>query len=214
MRDMSPTPWQVPRRIDTARLTLRCYELEDVDAMNAVIPAESERLAQFVPWARSEPITKEQRAEVLAGFIREFDAQERFRFGVFDRSSGEYLGGTGLHPRLGSEALEIGYWIRSDREGRGLVREAVAAQARIALEHLGAARVEIRCAPTNVRSRRVPEALGFVLVDTRIESFGSEQRRELAEIWQFARESLPSSPVALAPAPRVITSPVQATEPA
>lgn len=195
--------YRVPHRIDTDRLTLRCYEPRDVDAMSAVISAERERLARFMPWARAEPVTDERRAQIVTTFIREFEARENFTYGIFDRSTGEYLGGTGLHPRIDPRALEIGYWIRADREGQGLIREAVAAQARVALETLDAAWVEIRCDPDNARSRRVPEALGFALVDTRVDACGADQHRELVEIWQFARESMAASPLALTPRPRL-----------
>ncbi|MFN3866924.1 MAG: GNAT family N-acetyltransferase, partial [Demequina sp.] len=196
----------VPPRIDTERLTLRCYEPTDVDAVHAVIVAERERLGVFMPWARSEPITREQRADLLHTFIREFEAHENFTFGIFDRDSGEYLGGTGMHTRIGPDALEIGYWIRADREGQGLVREAVAAQARVALEQLGAAWVEVRCDPDNSRSRRVPESLGFTLTDTRVDACGADQHREFVEIWQLTRGDLAGSPVASTARPTTIES--------
>lgn len=186
----------VPRRIDTERLTLRCYEPTDLAAMSDVITAERDRLAVFMPWARAEPITARARAELVTTFIREFETRENFTFGIFDRETGEYVGGTGMHTRLGPDAFEIGYWIRADREGQGLVSEAVAAQARVALETLEADWVEIRCDPANARSRRVPESLGFTLVDTRVDACGADQHRELVEIWQLRREDLPGSPVA------------------
>ncbi|WP_062134753.1 GNAT family N-acetyltransferase [Demequina aestuarii] len=193
----------VPRRIDTERLTLRCYEPADLDSMSAVITAERDRLAVFMPWARSEPISPRERAEVVATFIREFDERENFTFGMFDRQSGEYVGSTGMHTRLGPDAFEIGYWIRADREGTGLIREAVAAQTWVALETLGAAWVEIRCDPANARSRRVPDSLGFTLADTRVDACGADQHREFVEIWQLSRDALSASAVASMPRPMV-----------
>ena len=51
-------------------------------------------------------------------------------------------------------------------EGHGYVTEAVQLLARLAFDRLGANRVEIYVDPQNVRSRSVPERLGFVLEGT------------------------------------------------
>lgn len=41
--------------------------------------------------------------------------------------------------------------------------EAVEALTMFAVKEFGAKRVEIRCDPENIRSRRIPEKLGFIL---------------------------------------------------
>ena len=61
--------------------------------------------------------------------------------------------------------LEVGYWLRADAEGRGIMTAAVRRVTRIAFEVDGAERVVIRCHPDNVRSAAVPERLGFRLVE-------------------------------------------------
>lgn len=62
------------------------------------------------------------------------------------------VGGTGLHTRVGPDAFEIGYWIRTDAAGAGLATEASAALTRTALELCGAERVELRIDPRNEAS--------------------------------------------------------------
>ena len=81
--------------------------------------------------------------------------------GIFERDESRVLGGSGLHTRHGPEALEIGYWLRADSEGKGLASEAAAALTRVAFERCGVDRVEVRIDPANERSQRVPERLGF-----------------------------------------------------
>ena len=190
----------VPARIETERLVVRVYSAEDADALDAVIPANREHLRRFLPWAEREPLSPTDRAALIARFVQEFDAQEDFTMGVFDRADGTYLGGTGLHTRIGPDALEIGYWIRADREGSGLVTEAVAALVQVTLGHLGARWAEVRCEPANLRSRAVPERLGFTLSDTRVDACGTD-RTELIEIWQLRAEDLAGSAAARAPRP-------------
>jgi RimJ/RimL family protein N-acetyltransferase len=74
------------------------------------------------------------------------------------------VGGSGLHridwsvPRF-----EIGYWCRTGFAGHGYITEAVRGITRLAFDHLGARRLEIRSDPLNRRSASVAERVGFRL---------------------------------------------------
>jgi ribosomal-protein-serine acetyltransferase len=74
----------------------------------------------------------------------------------------EVAGGVGLshhEPLLAS--AQIGYWIRSDLAGRGLMTEAAALVVEFAFDDLDLHRIELRAAPDNVASVRIAEKLGF-----------------------------------------------------
>jgi RimJ/RimL family protein N-acetyltransferase len=114
-----------------------------------------------MPWTASEPQTVEQKVELLRHFRGNFDLGRDFVYGIFDPDEAEVVGGTGLHTRVGPDALEIGYWIRASRIGEGLATEVTAAQTRAAFEVCGVDRVEIRIDPANERSARIPVKLGF-----------------------------------------------------
>jgi len=58
---------------------------------------------------------------------------------------------------------EIGYWLREDRQGRGIITGCCRALVGHALDDLGLNCVRIAVAVDNARSRRVPERLGFRL---------------------------------------------------
>lgn len=187
--------WQMPDAVRTERLLLRNYVPGDVPAMDAVIPANRAHLATFLPWARDEPVGRARRAELVAQFRREFAARQTFTFGIF-LTEGSYIGGTGLHARIGPGALEIGYWIARDDQGHGYVTEAASALTRVGLFYAGAGRIEIRCEPENARSRRVPERLGYRLVDTRVDACGGDGREELVEIWEMTVDAFWTSTAA------------------
>lgn len=55
----------------------------------------------------------------------------------------------------------IGYWLGERWRGNGLMSEAVACLVKYGFQALGLNRIEIRVAPENERSRRIPERLGF-----------------------------------------------------
>jgi RimJ/RimL family protein N-acetyltransferase len=85
-----------------------------------------------------------------------------YAYGVFEKSSGRYLGGTGLHRIDWSiPCFEIGYWLRVSAHGQGFITDSTRLLTKAAFETLGAARVEIRCDSSNAKSANVPIRLGF-----------------------------------------------------
>jgi RimJ/RimL family protein N-acetyltransferase len=69
----------------------------------------------------------------------------------------------GLYRRVGPRALEIGYWVRTDLEGRGIATEAAALLTHAGLGLPGIDRMEIRCDPDHTASAAVPRKLGYHL---------------------------------------------------
>ncbi len=159
MSGTPPSP-RAPYRIETERLVLRPYGPEDAEALRATTARCKEHLLPFMPWARFEPQTLEQKSELILAFRARYDSREDYVLGMFD-TAGRLVGGTGLHPRLGPGAMELGYWITPENEGQGFVTEAVKALCRVAFDGLGVDLVAVRMAPENERSIRIPERLGF-----------------------------------------------------
>jgi len=145
-------------RILTRRLTLRCYELGDAPQVKAAVDRNREHLAEM-PWIRFEPQTLDEKLQLLRRFRGEFDLDQDYTYGIF--LGDQYIGGTGLHTRVGPNAREIGYWIAREHAGQGLATEAAAALTRVGFEVDGVARIEIHCAPWNRASARVAEKLGY-----------------------------------------------------
>ena len=148
-------------RIETERLVIRCYQPGDAHMMHAAITGSIEHLRPWLPWARQEPKELEGMAEFIRMFRGQFDLGQDAVYGIFDKTESEQIGGTGLHNRIGKEAREIGYWINVKHANKGYATEAVRALLRIAFEIEQMQRLEIRCDPENVFSRRIPLRLGF-----------------------------------------------------
>jgi len=72
----------------------------------------------------------------------------------------------------GKRSIEIGYWLRSEYQGRGLMTAAAETLCRMAFGQMGMENVEIKCAAGNLRSNRIPLRLGFRL--DRIEVRGEQ----------------------------------------
>ena len=155
-----------PERIvlDAPRIVLRRHGLDDIDPLQAVLEGSRDHLRPFMPWA-------DQARDETAGFVRraidEWDRGENFNYLVTKSGQGtsgeEILGGCGLHRRGGPGEIEIGYWLRPDATGRGLMTAAAAVLTDVSFATLALPRVEIRCDQANVRSAAVPRRLGFFL---------------------------------------------------
>jgi RimJ/RimL family protein N-acetyltransferase len=184
-------------RIETPRLVIRCWRPEDAALLGAAIEASLEHLRPWMPWARDEPRGLTAQTALLRRFRREFDEGKDFVYGILDPGETEVLGGTGLHPRVGKDALEIGYWIRVGHTNRGLATEAAAALTRVAFEVSGTRRVEIHCDPANAPSAAVAAKLGFTHAATRQEGGGSagEGPRDVM-IWLLSAEDYPGTAAA------------------
>lgn len=154
----------LPETVTSARLTMRVWRHEDAPALSRAVNESLEHLHEWMPWASADTDV-----EHYEGFIEERRVQWRdggdATYGVF---AGDLaVGGTGLHRRAGPGILEIGYWIHVDHVRRGYATELSSALTDAAFGVEGIDRVEIRHDRANVRSRAVPERLGFTLVDER-----------------------------------------------
>lgn len=154
-------PLDPPYAIRTARLLVRCWDPRDAPLLKEAIDTSLEHLRPWMPWAHNEPQPLPEKARLLRRFRGQFDLGQNFIFGIFSSDESEVVGGTGLHPRVGDDAFEIGYWIRSSRIREGLATEATAALTRVAFVVCGVERIEIHVDPANAASLAVPRRLGF-----------------------------------------------------
>ena len=139
-------------------LEVRQYTLDDVPAMHEAIIESLDHLRPWMPWVALEPLTLPQRAAMVRRWLDE--GTENLVIVV----DGIYVGGTGLHNRIGPTGREIGYWVRASMIGRGIATEAARQLTEQALAIPGVEHVEIHHDKANLASRRVPEKLGYTLM--------------------------------------------------
>ena len=158
-----PETTQVPpERIDLPAVgaLLRRHRLDDLDAVQAAIEMSRDHLRPWMPWADQ---SRQDTATFLARSVADWEAGKDFGYVVTDLDDGSVLGGTGLHGRLGADALEIGYWRRVDAAGRGLVTTWSEALTLAGFALPGIERMEIHCDVANEPSAAVARRLGYTL---------------------------------------------------
>jgi ribosomal-protein-serine acetyltransferase len=113
-----------------------------------------------VEWASTD-----RTVETTLGFIRATRRQiadnDGLQTAVVD-PGGAIVGVVGVHHLdWANGKTSIGYWLARDAQGRGVMTAAVRAYVDYAFTTLGLHRVEIEAAVENVRSRAIPQRLGF-----------------------------------------------------
>ncbi|MFB2556040.1 GNAT family N-acetyltransferase [Herbiconiux liangxiaofengii] len=139
--------------------TLELRTREGVPAVHALTERNLARLRAWEPWAQPEQSLAGTRA--FTDFVLALYDQGKTVPGVLVRD-GLPVGSVSLKIDPATAIGELGYWIDEAHEGRGVVTRAAAA-LRDAGFARGLARMEIRAATGNVRSRAVAERLGFHL---------------------------------------------------
>jgi len=171
-----PSPglaWSAPDPIrvdlETERLLIRAYRLEDAQEAYGVIQDSLDHLMPWMPWAPGHT-SLAFTAKYLAEQMLALTAGPKFKeigVGIFEKATGDFIGGTGVHDvRPDTASCETGYWIRHDRTRRGYASEACGRILSWALSDqssggLGLRRVRIYCSSANAPSSKVPERLGL-----------------------------------------------------
>jgi RimJ/RimL family protein N-acetyltransferase len=160
---MKPILIDFPEEFFTERLLIRKPMPGDGKAVYEAMQASLNELKPWMPWAHNN-----QTVDDVEGNIRDahakFLTREDLRLHIFHKVTGEFIGSSGLH-RINWDIpkFEIGYWIDTRLSGKGYITEAGGGITDFAFKELNAKRVEIRCDSQNVRSRAIPEKLGYTL---------------------------------------------------
>ena len=181
-------------RIETERLVVRCYQPSDTQLLADSVMESVEHLKPWMPWAHDEPRPFEARLQGVKRFRGMFDLHENYVYGIFNPEETKLIGGTGLHPRLGDNELEIGYWIHKDYINKGLVTESTAALVKVAFEIIHVHRIEIHCDPGNQASASIPRKLGFTHEGTLRAKTPFLDRWSDSMVWGLLDTEYPNSP--------------------
>lgn len=164
----------MPLEIRTERLVLRSWRGEDAPELLPVLEANYARLSPWIPAHVATPVPIPELTERLTAFGANFSSSREWRYGIFAPDARTVLGEVALFPRAGTgrvpypdaDHIEIGYWLRADETGKGLITEAARAAIGVAKTLPTLTHVEIRCDARNVPSAAVPRRLGFSLART------------------------------------------------
>ncbi|HEX6601818.1 MAG TPA: GNAT family protein [Solirubrobacterales bacterium] len=137
---------------------MRPVEAGDAPELYALIEANRDRLARWMPWAADQDLPGTER--FLAEAEEQLAGGNGFQAKIAPR--GEIIGVAGFHKiDWVNRNTSLGYWLAEQAEGKGTMTAAVRALLDYAFNEWNLHRIEIHSAPDNHRSRAIPERLGF-----------------------------------------------------
>ena len=139
-------------------LQLRLHEEQYAEEYFALIERNRAYLREWMPWAAFEGSLEETKAYMKQTLLQ-FANREELQTGIWYQN--KLVGCIGYHMDWADRKVEIGYWLDSSMQGKGLVTRVCRALVTYAFDQHNLNKVEIHCAPGNTRSRAIPERLGF-----------------------------------------------------
>lgn len=143
------------------RTVLRSLASADAEPLFALVDRNRAYLRAWLPW-----VDAVREVGQIRGFVASVGERERagesLELGI--EHDGELAGVCGFR-RIDPDnrTAELGYWLRADRQGKGIVTASCRACVRHGFESLGLNRIELAAATGNAPSRRVADRLGFRL---------------------------------------------------
>ena len=160
-RSSIPNIAKLPLVIETARLVLRPWTVDDLEAIWPTVSDPA--FPTLMSWEAHK--TKDETREWLDRASRVVSSNEEVSWAI--EHEGKAIGAIGLHEiawqvrafRL--DRAELGYWLATGHQRKGIMTEAVQAIVRFAFETIGLHKVVVTCMAENVASRRVIEKAAF-----------------------------------------------------
>ncbi|MBF0300385.1 MAG: GNAT family N-acetyltransferase [Oligoflexia bacterium] len=143
-------------------IILKKHQIETAEVMFNLVDKDRKRLQEFLPWVEATTSISDV-IEYIKGCLERWEKYEEFTYSMFRKNDQQYMGNVGIHAiRWNHNKCEMGYWIGSEFEGKGFVREATYLLEQT-MFNLGFNRIVIKCSTRNLRSVAIPIRLEYRL---------------------------------------------------
>jgi ribosomal-protein-serine acetyltransferase len=140
-------------------IELRVMEDIDAEAFHRLNSTDSVNMRLWLP-ARDTERTLEETREFIQELWDGFTDNKGLAAGIW--YMGKLAGFVDAQRiKWTHKKTEIGYWLGTSFEGRGIMTRACRAIIDYNFDELGLNRIEVECAADNLPSRRIPARLGF-----------------------------------------------------
>ena len=170
---------------------LKELELNDAEHIFKTVDSQREYLGEWLPFVEFTKSVKDSLDYVNSVVTMPEECKE-WQFAIFCGDDFAGLAGFKGTDRLNRKS-EIGYWLKEEFQHRGIMTETVRALIKFGFSELGLNRIQIKCAPENVKSNKIPQRLGFTLEGIERESeFVKEGVFRDANVWSLIKKDVTS----------------------
>lgn len=154
------------RKIETERLILRRFTLDDAEMMYKNWASDPE-VTKFLMWPTHDSI--EVTELVLTDWVATYAKEDKYEWCIAKKENDEPIGSIGVvHTDEKVSSMEIGYCISRHYWHQGITSEAMKVVMQYLLEEVGAKRIESRHDPRNPHSGAVMRKCGLKYEGTRV----------------------------------------------
>lgn len=140
-------------------LEMRLVSERYAGELNSVVRDNLAYLHEWLPWP-NEDYSVQTARDFIKFRLELFANNEAMAFLIFQNE--KIVGGIGFdNPNPLNRSIEIGYWLKADAQGNGIITKCCRDLINYCLNELKINRIVIRCATENIRSQAIPERLGF-----------------------------------------------------
>lgn len=140
-------------------IELQLFQLHHSEELFNLVDANRKHLREWLPWVdnMASPV---QYHSIIPMWLKQFADNNGLNVGIRYRS--KLAGSIGFHQiDWHNKQTSVGYFLAKGFEGRGIMTRTVRTLINYAFLDLHLNRVEIRCGVKNLKSRAIPERLGF-----------------------------------------------------
>jgi len=142
-------------------LKLMLSQQHQAEVITKVVLENLEQLKLWMPWAKDDYSIDSARAFIKAN-LTEYAKNGSFSASIILEET--FVGGVGFHNLdLKNKSAHIGYWLAKEAQGKGIMTRCCRVLFNYLFDDLGLNRIQINCNIENVKSRAIPERLGFKL---------------------------------------------------
>lgn len=147
------------RPIETARLTLRRFTIEDVVSVHCNWCSDP-RVTRFLTWQAHEDLR--ETLNMVATWVESYDKLDYYQWAIVPKDFGEVVGSISVvEIKEQTDTVHIGYCIGAPWWGKGIATEALAGILPFLFEEVEVKRVDSRHDPENIGSGKVMEKCGL-----------------------------------------------------
>lgn len=147
-------------KIDS-ELRLELPDIKDAKEATDVVRKNLSHLKPWMPWAVDE-YSEEHATDWIKRNLEAFSSDGSFNALII--LNDHIVGTIGFHDLdRPNRRASIGYWVDKDYEGRGIITRCCRVLVEYLFDTMELNRLQINCNVENVRSRAIPERLGFKL---------------------------------------------------